>query len=250
MPTKTISPSARRQPGSLLLGTAFGACLVAAGLCLAFLALATPLVASLVPGGRSGTIHVALGLGIWALALVAGGGFLVSGTNRLAAIVAAIRSPSRGHSPVAAALGVLPPDVYVASNVVLSAGRPIPEIVVGPFGVAVVHELGRPNVIRQTGTTWERKTGEGWLPTEHPLDRVERDAERIRHWLTHGDLDFVVRVYAALITADTSMMRSPLCAVITEDRIPDWIAALPRQRTLSDGRREQIAGRVRAAVPN
>ena len=127
-------------------------------------------------------------------------------------------------------------------------GRPIPELVIGPFGVAVIHELGRREAIRQVGTSWERKTREGWLPTEHPLDAAERDAERVRHWLTTGDLDFVVRVHAALITADPSMLRSPLCAVITEAQIPDWIAALPRQRTLTEGRRQQIVARVRGAV--
>ncbi len=45
-----------------------------------------------------------------------------------------------------------------------------------------------------------------------------RDAERVRHWLGDGDLDFVVRVYAALVTADASMPRSASCAVITADQ--------------------------------
>ncbi len=99
------------------------------------------------------------------------------------------------------------------------------------------------------GHRGSRRTPDGWAPTEHPLDRAERDAERVRFWLTHGDLDFIVRVHAALITADASMLRSPLCAVITEAQIPAWIAALPRQRTLTEGRRQQLVARVRAAVP-
>ena len=220
---------------------------MAAGLSLAFLALETPVVSSLIPGARPNTLQVLL---IWALAMIAGGSLLVSGTNRLAVIAAAIRSEPRRHSPVVAALGSLPPDVVVATDVVPTEGRPIPELVIGPFGVAVIHELGRSDTIRQVGTAWERKTREGWIPTEHPLDKAERDAERVRHWLTHGDLDFIVRVHAALITADASMLRSPLCAVITEAQIPAWIAALPRQRSLTDGRRQQIVARVRAAVPS
>ena len=55
-------------------------------------------------------------------------------------------------------------------------------------------------------------------PTKKPKAKQQRfppgwDAERVRHWLNHGDLDFVVRVYAGLVTTDPSMLRSPLCAV-------------------------------------
>ena len=100
-----------------------------------------------------------------------------------------------------------------------NSGRPIPELVVGPFGVAVIHEMGPREAIRRVGNTWEARTRDGWMPTEYPLERVKRDAERVRHWLTESDLDFVVRVYAALVTTDASIARSPLCAVIT--RRPD-----------------------------
>jgi hypothetical protein len=237
----------RRHAGSLVIGTLLGGCLVAAGLSMAFLTLETPMVSSLIPGSRANTLQVLL---VWALAMIAGGSLLVAGTNRLAIIAAAVRPHPRRRSPVVSALGSLPPDVVVATDVVPTEGRPIPEIVIGPFGVAVIHELGRRDEIRQIGTSWERKTRDGWVPTEHPLDRAERDAERVRHWLTHGDLDFIVRVHAALITADASMLRSPLCAVITEAQIPAWIAALPRQRSLSEGRLQQVVARVRAAVPN
>ena len=237
-------PHARPRVGFLVVGTILAGCLVAAGLGLAFLMLET----SLAPGSRSGTLRGAMAPLIWALALLAGGAFLVAATSRLAVIAATRRSGRRGRSPMAAALGSMPPDVVVATDVVPTEGRPIPELVVGPFGVAVIHELGRSDVIRQIGTSWERRTRDGWILTEHPLDRAERDAERVRHWLAHGDLDFVVRVHAALITADPSMLRSPLCAVITETRIPDWIAALPRQRSLTVGRRQQVAARVRGAV--
>ena len=44
------------------------------------------------------------------------------------------------------------------------------------------------------------------------------------------------------------MLRSPLCAVIREEQIPDWIAALPRQRSLSEGRRAYLLTRFREAV--
>ena len=247
LPSRACSRSRRPGPTVAPAPSSSGGCFVVAGLGLAFLSLDTPFVSSLGIGSRPGSPPIAPV--IWALALLAGGALLVAGTNRLASVAAELRSGSRRPSPLAATLAALPPDVSAVSGVVPTEGRPIPHVVVGPFGVAVLHELGGPTVIRQVGTAWERKTREGWVPTEHPLDRAERDADRVRHWLNHGDLDFVVRVYAALITTDPSMLRSPLCAVITEVRIPDWLAALPPQRSLTEGRRQQIATRVRAAVP-
>src|SRR3954452_2254390 len=235
-------PRSDHRPRSVILPAVLGSCLAAAGLGIALLALGTPFASSLDPGSRSGTPI------IWALALVDGGALLVAGTNRLAAVVADLRSGQRRQSPLAQVLGSLPPDMTPASDVVPTEGRPIPHVVVGPFGVAVIHELAGAAVIRQVGTSWERKTRDGWVHTEHPLDRAERDAERVRHWLNHGDLDFVVRVYAGLVTTDPSMLRSPLCAVITEDRIPDWLLALPPQRSLTEGRRQQLAARVAATV--
>ena len=233
----------RRQLGSLVGGTFIGAGLVAAGLGLAFMVVDTPLVARLVPASPTGSPGMAIAVMIWTLAIIAGAGLAIAGTTRLTAIVAAVRPGSRHRSPMVRALATLPDDVIVETEVVLHDGRPIPELVIGPFGVAVVHELGGHHVLRRIGQSWETRTKDGWVATEHPLDRVERDAERVRHWLSQCDLGFVVRVHAALVTVDASMLRSPLCAVITEDQIPDWIAALPSQRSLSIGRREQLRTR-------
>lgn len=237
-----------RHLGSLVVGTVLGASLVAAGLGLAFLAIDTPFVSGLVPASRPGSYQLSTALIVWTLAIIAGAALFFAGTNRLAMTVAAVRSRSRRRSPVVQALAALSADVFVATGVVPRDGRPIPELVIGSFGVAVVHEMGARDLIRQVGRSWEARTADGWVPTEHPLDRVARDADRVRHWLTHGDLDFVVRVHAALVTPDSSLPRSPLCAVITADQIPAWIAALPRQRSLSAGRRDRLLARVREAV--
>ena len=139
-------------------------------------------------------------------------------------------------------LSTLPDDVVVATDVVPDDGRPIPELVVGPFGVAIVHELGSPDAIRRVGSTWEMRDPRGWEPTESPLDRVNRDVERVRHWMTNGDLDFVVHVYAALVTDDPSIPRSSLCAVITADQIPAWFAALPAAAQPHRGTSQPPAG--------
>jgi len=146
------------------------------------------------------------------------------------------------------ALGALPDDIVVAAGVVPRDGRPIPELVIGPFGVAIVRELEDRDTLRHDEWSWETRTRDGWVPTEHPLDHVARDAERTRHWLTHDDLDFVVRVYAVLVVPDGSIPRSPLCAVATRDQIPAWIASLPRQRSLSAARQGHLVARARGSV--
>ena len=240
-------PRPARELGSLVGGTLLGAGLVAAGLCLAFVTVQTPFVSRLVPGS-AGSIPVLIPALISALALIAGGALLVAGTDQLAAMVATVRAHARRRSPVMRALATLPADLIVATGVVPDDGRPVPDLVIGPFGVAVVAEIGGDDTLRRIGQSWEMRTDEGWMLTEHPLDRAARDAERVRHWLGNGDLDFVVRVYAALVTTDPSMPRSPLCAVITADQIPAWIAALPRQRSLSAGRIGQVGARVSDAV--
>ena len=239
-------PASDHHLGRLVWGTLAGACLVAAGLSLAFLAIGTPLVTQLVPGGRAGSGQLTSAMIVWGLALAAGAALLVAGTNRLALAVASVRERRASRSVMTRAMGDLPDEIVVAAGVVPPDGRPIPELVIGPFGVAIVHELEGRDRLRQVGQGWEIRTRDGWVPTEGPLEAVARDAERVRHWLVNGDLDYVVRVYAALVTTDTTIPRSPLCAVITEDQIPAWLAALPRQRSFSAGRRNHLLTRVRA----
>ena len=247
------SAGSDRHLGPLVGDALLGATLVATGLGFAFLAIDTPFVAGLVPASRMGASRLEFALAVWALAIVAGASLLVAGTNRLATTMARARMVVRAgtrssRSPVSRALAALPADVIVVPGVIPRDGRPTPGLVVGPFGVAVVHELRPRDGIRGMGRMWEERTSKGWRPAEHPLDRAARDAERVRHWVTHGDLDFVVRVHAVLVTPDLSMPRSPLCAVITVDQIPAWIAALPRQRSLSEGRCQRLLARIHEAV--
>jgi hypothetical protein len=240
-------PTPDHHLGRLVWGTLAGACLVAAGLSLAFLVIGTPLVTQLVPGGRSGSGQLSSAMIVWVLALAAGAALLVAGTNRLALAAASVRERRASRSVVTRVMGDLSDEIVIATGLVPPDGRPIPELVIGPFGVAIVHELEGRDRLRELGRGWEIRTRDGWVPTEGPLDTVSREAERVRHWLANGDLDYVVRVYAALVTTDTAMPRSALCAVISEDQIPAWLAALPRQRSFSAGRRNHLLTRVRAA---
>lgn len=228
-----------RLLGSLLVGTA----LVAAGLASNYLTIATPFVSTLVPGSALGG-SAGIGLGVWAFAMIAGGAFLVAGTDRLARIVAALRRASDVPGPAARALAPGIDDVVVASRVALRDGPPIPELVIGPFGAAVVHQMPSFRLIRH-GARWETRTSDGWVPMDDPLDAAARDADRIRRWLSLADLDFVVRVYAAIIVDDRTIQRSTFCATLTPEQIPGWIAALPRQRTLTMARRNRLLALAR-----
>jgi hypothetical protein len=242
---------ARRQsadPGALIGGAIVGAGLATTGLCFALLAISTPFASRVATGQAAGSTGLMIAVAAWVLAVIAGAALLFAGTQRLARIVATVRLIAGRPSPLVRAVASLPLDIDVAVDVVPQGGRPIPAVVVGPFGAAVVHTLDGDGVLRRVGAYWERRTADGWRPTEHPLDRAARDADRVRHWLNHGDLDFVIRVYAAVITDDLSVARSPVCAVITEAQIPDWVAALPRQRSMNQGRRERVAARLHGAT--
>ena len=126
----------------------------------------------------------------------------MAGTDRMAGIVAAVRWSRANGSPLHQALPMLPDDVDVVRGVVTQDGRPVPILVVGSFGVAVIAEMERPDRLRRVDGSWQARTSEGWSPTEQPVDQTAREADRVRHWLNHGELDFVVRAHAALVTTD------------------------------------------------
>ncbi len=232
----------RRAPrlGVLVSGTVFGALLTAAGLGIAYLALATPLVSVLSSDRLTGTGRPPIGLGVLSLSLIAGGALLLAGANRLATTLGQLKAGKGTLGPGARALASMADEVAVVGDVVPSDGRAIPELAIGPFGVAVLHALPATRQIRQVGPSWEYLTRDGWMPMDNPLDQANRDAERVRRWYTIADLDFVVRVYAAVIVADGSIPRSATCAVVTAEQLPAWIGALPSQRSLTLARRLRL----------
>src|SRR4029079_13785356 len=92
-------------------------------------------------------------------------------------------------------------DPLAATDLMLPGGRRIHELVLGPFGIVVLGDVPPPGVSRHVGSRWEIRGARGrWIPIEAPLDRASRDAERVRGWLSTHDRDFLVRVYAAIVT--------------------------------------------------
>jgi hypothetical protein len=215
--------------------------LVLAGLLVGWLCLATPFVQSFVPRGRPSMVDAATSIAAWGFAIVVPAAFLIMGVARMAAIIdtAGSMRPRTATSGLAKALG---PEYVGATGLVIPGGRRLHELVLGPFGLLVIAVVPPPRVTRHVGNLWEVRDDRGrWIPIEAPLDRATRDAERVRGWLASDDRDFIVRVYAAIVTADTTVERSPACAVVAPTELAAWILALPAQRGLNDERRARLA---------
>ena len=54
----------------------------------------------------------------------------------------------------------------------------------------------------------------------------------------------MVRVYAAIVTDEKDIERTPTCAVVPPSELAAWIQALPTQRGLNAERREWLAETV------
>lgn len=238
----------RPSPVPVVAGTILWTVAIVGGVVLGVLLLTTPLLAMLMPPPRADAAQTVTAMVVWSAALVAPAGLVLVGLTRLARILGGARRRIPRTTALEAVLETLPADVILARGLTLPDGRGVSDILVGPFGVAVVRELPPSSITRIRNGRWELRTRRGWLTLESPLDRAARDAERVRRWLGHDDTDFVVKTYAAVIGAEASVARTANCAVLTHDQLGSWIAALPAQRSLTPGRRERIVEIVRAAA--
>jgi hypothetical protein len=244
-----IQPTYSLRPahGPFLKGTVVGGLLLIGGLALGWVALATPVVHVLAPPVvRPAPDQVLLGALVWGLSLVFPPAFAIGGAIRLSIVASSLlQRPKVG--PVSGAIPVLGDEYFVAPSVRFADGRVIRNLVIGPFGVAVIGELPAPSNVRRQGTAWEMRRFDGrWVPLENPLDKATRDAERIRHWIADDDRDFIVKVYAAVLIGEQGITRSATCAAITVDQIPGWLASLPPQRSLNADRRAGVVERIRS----
>jgi hypothetical protein len=248
---EVIQPSSavkRPSIAPLLSGTVIGTILIVCGIVMAYVALATPALSSVLPSGRLNIGQMATGAIVWSIALVGPAAFVLIGASRLVRIFASLRQRMPRRSTTLRALDALADDVVVASGLTMPDGRGVSDLVLGPFGAAVLRELPPAPVTRIRDGRWELKGARGWIALENPMDRAARDAERVRRWLGHDDADFVVKVYAAVVGTGWSIPRTSDCAVLTPEEVAPWITALPPQRSLTEGRRDQVLDLVREAA--
>jgi hypothetical protein len=229
-----------------LVATIVGGILVVGGLALGWLMLGTSFLSRFMPSGRLEPSEALVGALAWGVALFAPAAVLVVGASRLATVADAIVSSRPRPTPAARLAGQLGDEYAVGSRVRMPDGRLIPELVIGPFGAAVIEELPPIRATRHRGSMWEVRGPRGrWLPLENPLDRASRDAEAVRRWFAHDDRDFLVKVFAAVVASDDTVERTPTCAVIQSSQIPAWLRSLPAQRSLSESRRAQLVDHLR-----
>jgi hypothetical protein len=234
---------------AIVAGTAVGLVLLGGGIVLAYLTLGTSFLGQFTPVGRASTTQLLAGAIAWSFALTAPAMFGIVGLVRLLG-VADLVAATRPRAGTASRLsGSLTDEYVVATRVRLDDGRYVPTLVIGPFGAAVVEELPPAGAVRHRGTAWEVRGADGrWRPSEGPLDRASRDAERVRRWLEADDRDHVVKVYAVVVAPDGALERSATCAVVTGEQLASWIGALPPQRSLNASRRARLVELVRTAV--
>ena len=227
------------------MGTTVGAVLLVGGVTVGWLAFGTPFISLFTPPGRLGPSQFLTGMLAWSVALIAPAAFLMAGLARLVTVYDSVVSSRPRPTPVARLARQLGEEYVVATRLRLPDGRVIPDLVLGPFGAAVIEQAPPAAATRRHGEAWEVRTDRGWMPMESPLDRATRDAERVRSWFTNDDRDFLVKVYAAVIVPDGSLQRTASCAVITPAQIQPWILGLPAQRSLTESRRENLTELLR-----
>jgi hypothetical protein len=218
--------------------------LAIAGGC-AWLAFATPALGQIMRLDVASPANPVVGIAVLAVAMVAPAGFAIVGMVRLADALTTTQAGSATRSPVSRMADRLPAGCHVIPRIRLPDGRRIPDVVVGPHGIAILEPLPPAEAARRSGERWEVRFDDGrWHPIECPLQRAARDAERLRSHLGAEELDVVVRVQAAVIGDPAAVRRTESCAVVALADVPAWLAALPAQRGLSDAR---LAG-IRASL--
>jgi hypothetical protein len=203
------------------------------------------------PSGRATTYQVVTGILAWAFGLTAPGVFALVGLGQLLQAHRVRRAGQPHVTPTNRVARSIGDDCVLAIGLRIPDGtRVVPELVVGPFGVAVIEELPPSSAVMSRGIrSWEVRVGNGKVRTiENPLERASRDADRVRAWFAADDADNAIEVFAAVVGDDLGVPPHTACAVVAPNKVADWLASLPTQRSLDGLRRERVLRLVRAAA--
>ena len=240
-------------PTRLGVATALGVgtALVASSVILLYLVFGDNFVDRFMPTGRPSTYELVAGALAWTFALTAPAGFGLVGVARLVTAHDRWRARRPRVTPALRLRRAIGDDHVVATGVRLPDGsRTLPELVVGPFGAAIIEELPPVGAVMSRGVrSWEVRVGNGTIRTiENPLALAAHDADRVRSWLSPDDSDHVIKVYAAVVGSDPKVERTPSVALIAPTQVAEWLTSLPPQKSLDVDRRDRIVRQVRAAI--
>lgn len=240
----------RASGGTIARGLISGTLMLGVAALIAYATFGTETISGLVPPGGPMARQLAVGVLSLAFALSAPAAFGVAGLARVGAAVDGLAARRMQLPPALRGQASLPNDYAIAIGIRLPGGGwRIPEIVVGPFGAAVIEELPPEHAVVSRGTrSWDIRRADGAIQSiENPLGLASRDADRVRAWLADNDAEHLVKVHAAVVSDDAGAVRSGACAVIRQDQVPAWLASLPVQRSFGPDRRERVIRRLRAA---
>ncbi len=240
-------PSRFNVVSALGIGTA----LVVASAALVYLVFVLDFLDRFMPAGRPTTYELVAGALAWTFALTAPAGFGLVGLARIVTAFERWRARRPRITPAVRLRRTIGDDHVVATSVRVPDGRrPVPELVIGPFGAAVIEELPPAGAVLSRGVrTWEVRIGKGYIRTiDNPLERAAHDAERVRGWLSPDDADYVLKVYAAVVGTDRQAQRTPSCALIAPSQVAEWLSSLPPQKSLDRGRQDRIVREIRSAL--
>lgn len=244
-------PVDRAARAAMIRAFLVGSILLVGATFLAYLVFGTGLLSAFTPTGRASTAQLVTGVLAWTFGLTAPAAFGVVGLFRVGTVVERMAARRTRPTPVVRVRAGVPDDHAVATRVRLPDGsRVVPEIVIGPFGAAIVEELPPSGAVINRGPrSWDVRLADGKIHMiDHPLERATRDAERVRTWFAGEDSDHVVKVYAAVVGTDPKVQRTPACAYIAPDQVGPWLASLPPQRSFDADRRDRVIRMVRASL--
>ena len=241
------------QPSRLGVATAAlaGTAGVTASAGLLYLVFGANFIDRFMPTGRPTTYELIAGALAWTFALTAPAGFGLIGVARLFTAYERWRARRPRITPALRLRRAIGDDHVVATGVRLPDGsRTLPELVLGPFGAAIIEELPPAGAVMSRGVrSWEVRVGNGQIRTiENPLLLAGHDADRVRSWLSPDDADHVLKVYAAVVGTDSRVERTPAVALIAPAQVAEWLSSLPPQKSIDTGRREKLVKQVRAAL--
>ena len=246
-PRQAGRPSRFGVVSSLAIGVVF----VVASAVVLYIVFGQNFMDRFVPRARATTYELVIGALAWTFALTAPAGFGLVGVARLVTAFDRWRARRPRITPALRLRRAIGDDHVVATSVRLPDGsRVLPELVVGPFGAAVIQELPPAGAVLSRGVrTWEVRAGNGYIRTiENPMECAAHDAERVRSWLSPEDADYVLKVYAAVVGTDPKVERTPHCAFIAPSQVAEWLTSLPPQKSIDAGRRERLVREIRAAL--